>query len=60
MAYQGEYNNLYDLIDSDEDSNEFYAALPGYVKDTIDRRAENIRSRDMLYTYAENLLQGDD
>lgn len=54
------FNGLFDLIDNDDESNEFFSSLPSYVKDAIGQRAENIRSRDALYTYADNLLQGDD
>lgn len=54
------YNSLYDLLDSDEESNDFYTALPAFVKDSIDQRAEDICSRDELFSYAESLLQGDE
>ena len=50
------YNGLYDLLES----NDFYTALPAFVKDSIDQRAEDICSRDELFSYAESLLQGDE
>lgn len=54
------YNGLFDLIDNDDESNQFFSALPSYVKDSIGQRADSIVSRDALYSYADNLLQGDD
>lgn len=55
-----DYNGLYDLLDSDEESNDFYTALPAFIKDSIDQRAEEICSRDDLYAYAETLMQGEE
>ena len=52
-----DYSGLYDLLDLDEESSDFYTALPAYVKDQIDQRAEDICSRNALYSYAETLLQ---
>ncbi len=60
MAFEfTEYNGLYDLLDNDEESNDFYTALPAFIKDSIDQRAEVICNRDELYAYAESLMQGE-
>jgi hypothetical protein len=59
MADFPRYNGLFDLIDNDGESDEFFSALPAYVKDMIGQRAEDIRSKEELFAYADNLLRGD-
>lgn len=54
------YNGLDDLIKQDSDANKYFNSLPGYVKDTISARCENINSFASLRDYAENLLRTDE
>ena len=52
--------DLFDLLDRDEESGEFYSALPAEVKDALDQSCGLIHSREELYARAEALLQGYD
>lgn len=55
-----EYDGLYDLVENDEEADEYFRSLPDYVQETIASRADNICSMRDLETYAGNLLAGDD
>ncbi len=54
-----QYNGLYSLIEQDDAAEEYFDALPEYVKDSICQRADNIRTISDLESYADNLLAGD-
>lgn len=53
------YHGLYNLMEADDEAEEYFDALPEYIKDTICQRAENVCSREDLQDYAENLLHSD-
>lgn len=57
---QKQYQDLYSLIQEDKEAGRYYSCLPGYVKDSISQRAENVNSFDTLRDYAENLTRADD
>lgn len=54
------YDNLKDMLQHDGEAKKYYNSLPDYVRETISQRGDNVYSEDTLYTYAKNLLQGDD
>ncbi len=54
------YDGLQELIDQDREANEYFRCLPGYVKETISARSQNINSFASLRDYAENLLRDDE
>lgn len=58
-SHMKKYDGLYNLIEKDDGAEEYFDALPEYVKDSICQRAENICSRSDLESYAGNLLRGD-
>lgn len=57
---QKQYQDLYSLIQQDKEAGRYYSCLPGYVKESISQRAENVNSFESLRDYAENLTRADD
>ena len=53
------YSGLDALVQSNQQANSFYSALPDYVQDQISQRKQNVNSYESLVDYAENLLRGD-
>lgn len=53
------YNDLYQLIQQDQQANQYYSSLPEYVKDMMSARSDSINSYESLCDYAENLTRGD-
>ena len=53
------YNDLYNLIQDDENAYNYFNNLPEYVKSTMTDRADSINSFESLRRYAENVTQGD-
>lgn len=54
------YSGLDELTARDEQAKQYFNELPGYVKEQISQRKDNVNSFDSLKDYAENLLRGDD
>jgi len=54
------YSGLQELIDQDREAGAYFNCLPGYVKETINERSENINSFASLRDYAQNLLRDDE
>jgi hypothetical protein len=54
------YSGLHELIEQDKEANRYFQTLPGYVKDTMQARLQNINSFASLCDYAENLLRSDE
>ncbi len=54
------YDNLTLLIDNETEAKSYFNSLPGFVKEQISSRSDNINSFESLKDYAENLLRGDD
>lgn len=54
------YSDLYNLIEHDQEANRYYSSLPGYVRQAMQMRAQNVNSIDSLRDYAENLLRDDE
>lgn len=57
---QQKYGDLFNLIEHDQEANRYYSSLPGYVKQAMQLRAQNVNSIDSLRDYAENLLRDDE
>ena len=57
---QQKYNDLFNLIEHDQEANRYYSSLPGYVKQAMQLRAQNVNSIESLQDYAENLLRDDE
>ncbi len=56
---QQSYKNLSEMLSQNKEAYSFFTSLPEYVQETISERANNIRTKSDLHTYAENLLSGD-
>ena len=54
------YSGLQELIEQDREAGAYFSCLPGYVKETINERSENINSFASLRDYAQNLLRDDE
>ena len=54
-----QYNSLYQLVEQNAEADKLFYSLPDYVKDSIQSRADNVRSLRELKSYAENLTRGD-
>jgi hypothetical protein len=57
---QNKYPGLFQLIDQEDEANQYFSSLPAYVQEQMCRRAESINSMASLQDYAENILRGDD
>lgn len=57
--YSGNPFNLNDILINDRNLNSYYESLPDYVKESINSRADNIRSEEELRDYADKLLEND-
>ena len=55
----GQYKDLQALLAQDPQAQQYFDALPSYVKDHIATRARGVNSMDSLQDYAQNLLRGD-
>ena len=53
-----QYDGLYSLMEQDDAADEYFDALPEYIKDSICQRADSIRSRSELESYTHILLHG--
>lgn len=53
------YNNLNELLSSNQNAGNFFNSLPDYVQEMIRQRSNNIKSEHQLRMYAENIVQGD-
>jgi hypothetical protein len=53
------YGGLYALIDAQPQARAYYQSLPGYVRNMMQDRYQNINSFESLRDYGENLLRGD-
>ncbi|HHV50408.1 MAG TPA: hypothetical protein PLG48_06595 [Candidatus Avimonas sp.] len=53
------FNNLNELLASNQSAGDFFNSLPGYVQEMIRQRSNNIKSEHQLRMYAENIVQGD-
>ena len=53
------YEGLESLIAQDNEASQYYQSLPGYVREHIASRGQNVNSFASLRDYAENLLRGD-
>lgn len=54
------YTDLQTLISSDKNADDYFNALPDYVREQISTRSQSVNSIESLQDYAENLLRGDD
>lgn len=54
------YEDLYSLIESDQEARRYFDCLPGYVKESVRQRAQNVNSIASLRDYAENLTRDDE
>ena len=57
---QEKYDNLIELINSDNQAKKYFTSLPDYVRQQIFYRSDGVNSLENLMDYAENLLRGDD
>lgn len=53
------YSGLYELIENDNEANDYFDNLPDYVKESIQEREQNINSFDSLRDYAANLMRNE-
>ena len=56
METSKRYDGLYSLMEQDDAAEEYFDALPEYIKDSICQRAETICSRSELESCAHTLL----
>jgi len=52
-----EYRDLDTMIFQDGNARQYYNELPGYIREQISSRRDNITTFDALKNYAENLLE---
>lgn len=57
---QMKYPNLNVLLQNEPQAQQYFNALPDYVRSQITTRSWNVNSFDSLRDYAENLTRGDD
>ncbi len=57
--YSGNPFNLNDMLINDRNLNSYYESLPDYVKESINSRADNIRSEEELRDYVDKLLENE-
>lgn len=53
------YHDLNALLQADDGAQQYFDELPGYVREQMQSRAENINSFASLQDYAQNLTRGD-
>lgn len=53
------YHDLNALLQADAGAQQYFDELPGYVREQMQSRAENINSFASLQDYAQNLTRGD-
>jgi len=53
------YGGLSALLSAEPQAQQYFDSLPGYVKEMMQDRAQNINSFESLRDYGENLLRGD-
>jgi hypothetical protein len=53
------YAGLNALLSADPQAQQYFDSLPGYVKEMMKDRVQNINSFESLRDYGENLLRGD-
>ena len=53
------YDDLYSLIQSEPQADQYFRSLPEYVQDAISSRASGVNSYESLVSYAEKLTRGD-
>jgi len=53
------YGGLSTLIEAEPQARQYFESLPGYVKEMMQDRAQNINSFESLRDYSENLMRGD-
>jgi hypothetical protein len=54
-----EYYDLFDLLEQDIESGDYYSELPLYVQEMIEDRADSVRTFEDLKNYAEDFLNGE-
>jgi hypothetical protein len=53
------YGGLRALLNAEPQAQQYYDSLPGYVREMMQDRSQNINSFESLRDYGENLLRGD-
>ena len=53
---KGKYENLFELLEKDEEAGDTYASLPDYIQEMIDEMADSIKTISDLKTLSTNLL----
>ena len=53
------YSDMYPLLAHNKQAHHYYAGLPGYVQDEMNKKAARINSFSSLRDCAENLTRGD-
>ena len=53
------YNDLNSLISQDTAARQYFDGLPGYVREMIQQRGDDVNSFDSLKSHADRLLKGD-
>ena len=53
---QKKYYDLFDLLESDCEAEDYFCELPEYAREIIEDRADKIKTFDELRQNAENLL----
>lgn len=54
------YDNLFSLLNSNNEAQQYFDTLPDYVKEAISERANGINSYESLRHCADNFTKGDD
>lgn len=57
--YSGSPLGLNMLMSEDEDLGKYFSELPDYVREIINKKADNIHSAEELRDFADKLLQND-
>ncbi len=54
------YEDLYNLIQKDEEARRYFNCLPDTVKESLAQRSDSVNSMASLRDYAENLTRDDE
>lgn len=53
------YPDLYALMKDDPKAKEYFESLPDHIRSAISQRPSGVNSFESLWSYADNLTQGD-